>query len=192
MQKLYQHTKTLAQDHEYVILDTIFGVNQRHDYNSFCTQMQNIKIFSVLVYCPPTTLAEHVIKRNSGNKNEEKRNIISHLRAFTKLYHKTTQQDAIIDTLHQKEISQALNIVQAYLLKTGFNRISAHFKIKSISEKYLNFFSPNNASKDSPDQNQMISIKYNFPYDFMVNTKEMSSAQCTELVYQEFLQSLNK
>lgn len=188
LQKLYTHTKNLAQTHDYVILDTVFGVNQKKDYNYFCSEMNHIKVFSVLVYCPPISIAEHVIKRNTANKKEEQRDIISHIRNFTKIYVPSKQPESSIDMLSQQEITKALNIAQTYLLKIGYWKFLVRRKIKDIQEKYLKSFFSNHAKSEQ----KIVHIQSLFPYDCIVNTQKLSPTECTQIIYQQFLVSLDK
>ncbi|MBP6891958.1 AAA family ATPase [Candidatus Babeliales bacterium] len=174
LQKLYQHAKNVSNHHAYVILDTVFLRYQ--DYQWFCNATQDISVISVLVYCSPINLAQHVMKRNSGSNIKEQRNITSHLKNFTKLYKKSTDDTRTIDTLTEKNIQKTLSIIQTYLFKIGTRKSKIKEQITKLQDQYFtNFFR----------KEHQVEIKYEFPYDMMVNTGELSSIQCADMIYKK-------
>ena len=171
---LYQQTKLLTEKYSYVILDTVFGTLNQTDFNCFCNETENCSVFSVLVYCSPLHIAEHVIKRNSTKKLSENRDIFSHVRHFAKIYKPTPTTDEAIDTISKQELEKALHIVFNYLIQSGEKKSKAKEKIKKLQDRYFDKFFKKN--------NQKVQLQANFPFDIMVNTAKLSSEQCTQLI----------
>ncbi len=174
---LYEEVQLLAQEHSFVILDVVFA--NKSEYYHFCEAMKDIPFFSVLVYCSPIKLAEHVIHRNTYEKIQENRDIFSHMKNFLKFYKKSNDPDTILDTISQQEVFKALEIVTAYAKQAHIKRSLTKEKMKMLHERFeQKFFNKNNAK---------VSIKYLFEYDIMVNTGKMSSMQCVDLIYEKLI-----
>ena len=180
LQKLYEYTKTLSNEYAYVLLDTVFLRYQ--DYQWFCDATKDIPTLSVLVYCSPIKIAEHVIKRNGAANHKEWRGIASHIKNFAALYQKNFDETTTIDTLTEKEFQKTLHIIHAYLIKSGTRKSKIKQQLTKLQSRYFTkFFNKNNE----------VAIKYEFSYDIMVNTGELSSLQCAELIYEKLLEQKN-
>lgn len=175
LQKLYDHVITVAQNHTFVILDTVFTTNG--DYNNFCEITKDIPVFSVLVYCSPIKIVQHVIQRNFNETLDQNRDIFSHMRNFLKLYKKSIDADTSIDTISQQEIDQALQTIVTYAKQTQMKRSIIKEKTKMLQERFEQKFFNKNKSK--------VHIEYLFEYDIMVNTGKLSAAQCVALIYEK-------
>ncbi len=179
LQKLYQHAKKLTETHAYVILDTIFGTLKQRDFNYFCTETENIFVFSVLVHCSPLKIAQHVIQRNTTGNVSQNRDILSHVRYFYNIYKPTSNTDAAIDTINSEEINQAFKIIQAYLLLTGMRKSKIKKEIENLQNKFAEKFFIKNQKN--------VMFESIFPFDIMVNTGKNSSEECATLIYEKLM-----
>jgi chloramphenicol 3-O-phosphotransferase len=175
--KLYEHVEATAQNHSFVILDTVF-INHS-EYNNFCEITKNIPTVSVLVYCSPIHLAKHVMKRNNKGALKENRDIFSHMRNFIKLYKKSTDASTSIDTISQQEVDTAIQMIITYAHQAHIKRSRRKEKITQLQEHFeQKFFNKNNTK---------VSIEYILPFDIMVNTGNFSATECVELIYEKLM-----
>jgi chloramphenicol 3-O-phosphotransferase len=192
LKELYDRVKALASIHKYVILETMFYVYDNQDINYFLQQMEGISVFSILAYCSPSIIAKRVVQRNTAVDYKQKREVMNQLISFCDLYRPvcsthdemwSVRVPLIVDTLTKEEVEKALDIIHGHLIEVGITESLVAEKINKLRELYYKTF--------FVDAQTEVAIIPRLAYTMMLNTDELSSHQCAQLIYEKFMESLN-
>ncbi|HEV2600820.1 MAG TPA: hypothetical protein VGT41_00845 [Candidatus Babeliales bacterium] len=174
LQQLYDQARFLARTHQYVILDTVFGIVDRKDYDYFVQQMQGLTSLVVLVYCDPLHLAHHIVARNAGAKKEEMRDMLVHMRGFEAMYAPATLEDVVVETVTKQDVEYALRFVHDSLPEMGKSQAQVEQQVAEVRDLYFKTF--------FPDDMHEVQIASRFAFDMFVNTGNLSSQECVQLI----------
>lgn len=127
-----------------VIVDMMFGLDNpgaatdaTHDL--FFSHLRDQRVLSILVYCPPTTLLQHVKMRNAAAPEDEYRSALLPFVQFATYYRPSeSPTDIIIDTLSRESIKQVLTDAVAYELThvATRERLSSEEQTKILSKMW--------------------------------------------------------
>ena len=180
--------RSLVEKYRYVILDTVIGVNDLdvdngQDVQDFVDKMQGINVFTVFVYSSPSIHAQHLVERNylPGYKNKRP---MSSMKDFFCMYKPVTEDAYIVDILTQQEVEKALEVLRKNLTEMGESQDLIQEKIVEIRELYNKTF--------FIEKQDSVSIAPYLAYDMVVNTGNLSSQECAQLIYQQFFAKQNQ
>lgn len=103
----YQHINTLIVSGKNVFVDTL---EYQDEYELHTLLLAQTRIITILVYCPPHVIVEHVEKRNQSGDEREQRAIGQAFRQFAEFYRvKESAEDVVIDRINTVLIKNALD-----------------------------------------------------------------------------------
>ena len=148
-----QVNKYISQDFN-VVVDTV--------HTEFLTNTkQNANIFTVLTYCAPNILAQHVAKRNKENKKHDHRDLKKVLNQFYNKYRITDNKKSSIDTLYKTNIENS----------SDSTRTLKHFANDFFKKEY----------------GPIVYIASQlYKYDFFINTGNYSINMCAQKIKDKF------
>gem|GEM_PF-1469738 len=175
-QTFNKSAKSLTDQYGHVVVDTVFGYRGNFDdRTAFMQVMENVSMFSVLVYCSPLKLAQHVIERNGLSGHRQKRDLLFVMKQFPYLYQPAIAQEDSIAVVTQQEIDEALSMVLQHLQEDGVVGVDVQKSIDDIQKFYYETFGLESQSR--------VAITHRFKHDMVVNTGNLSLQQCAELIY---------
>ena len=178
IQQMYDDCKELALNSQLVVLDTILYIMAPTEIEYFCKQMSNLNVLSVLVYCSPKVVAQHLVERNNNATCiQQHRRAILTMQYFCQLYQTASAENAI-DILTQQSVDEAIDIIKQHLLTTETNINELEEKISALHALYYSTFFPNN------EDATFITSKN--PFDLLVNTGNYSSFECAQIIYKQY------
>lgn len=188
LERLYDRIQELALHHRYVVFDTVFYMNDYKDIALFWEKMKSFNVYSILVYCSPEIIAQRVMQRNAEAVAEQQRDLLSVVKSFCLNYSPTFNQDDVVCFLKIQDIENLLCKVQTYLMKMGMTESLIQEKIVLLSDEYKKrFFS--GLAQDLSTGCQ-IGIRAQFQHDIVINTGNVSSEDCAQIIAEHFKDSL--
>lgn len=135
----YQHINSLLLLGKHVIVDTLeyqdeFEINKK--------LLVAAPIITILVYCPPHVIVEHVEKRNQSGNIQEQRFVGQAFRQFFEFYKvQESKEEVVIDRISTILIKNALDIAKndIDLEAQGVPRHIALEKVVNNDQFYLHF-----------------------------------------------------
>ncbi len=98
-----------------VIVDT-------HDFKFFIDPSQDLKIVTVLLYCSPEKLIEHVYKRNHEDNKKNHRELKTVFNEFCNKYKPVKKNQSHIDTLNKETLQKSYGFFITLALKKIMNQ----------------------------------------------------------------------
>jgi chloramphenicol 3-O-phosphotransferase len=181
LKQFYDKVKRLAITHRYVIVDTVFYVDENIDTKYFLEQMKDIPIFAVLVYAAPNILAHRIVQRNTGLIHEQKRDVIFAMSCFYDLYRPVANNGLCL--LRKQDVADALQIIQSYWLETGMPENLIQEKITFLQDRYHKTFFLN--------ETDCVDIAPRFTHDIMIDTGQLPAQKCAQLIYEKFMDKIS-
>lgn len=137
---LWKQANTYLKDGYNVVVDTVFP-------NFLVDSSKNYELFTVLTYCSPDILVEHVKKRNSNGKDHDHRTLKKVLTQYCNKYRSGASKDVAIDVIHKSDVENIPDWRARRKIKDEFFRDDRH--VVYIASKLYEYDSFINTGKDS-------------------------------------------
>ena len=143
-----------------VIVDT-------HASEFLITPAQKSTTLTVLLYCSPEKLLDHVLKRNLQEDKQTHRALRSVYKEFCKKYQAVQRDQPHIDTLHKKNLKN--------------HSFTVYFALRKIISTYF----------DTADQKNAYLAPRFKAYDCLIDTGKESIDACAKQITELFLKKIN-
>lgn len=149
---LWKHINTTISKNCNVIVDT-------HNLNFLIDPNQKAHILTILLYCSPQKLIEHVLERNSKDNPKNYRALHNVFNEYCSKYTSVKKNQHHIDTLHKDTLQKNYNFWTSRALKIIIN------KFFTDSNQHLAYIAPFLKS-----------------YDCCINTGKISITECAQKI----------
>ena len=157
-----------------MLVDTVL-YQDLYDHYDAILQKNGVRLLKILVYCPLTTLIEHVQTRNSSGKSLEHRTFNQAFKAFLGLYTMQKTKHQIIDNLHSSAMQSAVQ-TSTKIVKTWSKKNQK--RLRKTNKKIMQKFVKN--------RQHAIALRPTHHWDLVVNTSldtpENIAAQIAEFI----------
>ncbi|MFA5998463.1 MAG: AAA family ATPase [Candidatus Babeliales bacterium] len=174
---MYQDVKQRIQRGENIILDTVLDASEFTATSSFTKIMSGFSICSVLVYCSPTVLLQHVLQRNAGADHKQRRDIARVMKSFCGMYEPVASANdcqRIVGYITKKEVS---TIVSRVMNETDELETSRHSLAATLHNLLHETF-----LQVSGNGSDFAHITSRCSYDVCVDTGTMSQHECATCI----------